>query len=212
MNEKYRDLLKPIYAAVERLVPTNRVLINIVNEKALGEGMKRSIYKVKFIEKAERSTKQLSSITLLEFQKHLKEIKISEEDSKMLLKEATDILDEAAKQVEKVYGEVRRYVVTSELRTDCIKNHFKKIPSLDDRQNEIISKEIFSLAIEFINKSEKNSIDNIEEEFNRINHIALTLFNLVAATGNNSSATQQTKKKKVEKESSNFGIFNRFFS
>ena len=209
MNEKENNLLKPIYAAVERLVPTNRVLINMVNEKALGEGMKRSIYKVKFLDKAERSTKQLSSITLSEFKKHLKEIKMSDAEAEIMIKTATDILQDAEKQVEKVYGEVRRYVITSEIRTDCVKHNFRKIPSLNEAQNEIISKEIFSLAIEFINKSEKSSLDDVEEEFNKINHIALTLFNLVDATKNNTVSTQP-KKKKPEK-SSGFGIFDRFF-
>ena len=118
MAEKnIKDLLKPIYASVEKLVPTNRMLINFVNEKALGQGMKRSIYKIKFIDKAEKSSFQLANVTLSEFQKHLKEIKLGEEESKILMDEAEEILGEARKQIEKVYGDVRRYVVTSEIRT-----------------------------------------------------------------------------------------------
>ena len=78
MTEKnHKDLLKPIYASIERLAPTNRKLIDFVNEKATGEGLKRSLYKVKFIDKSERSAKQLAGMTLIEFGKHLKEINLS---------------------------------------------------------------------------------------------------------------------------------------
>ena len=203
-----KDLLKPIYASVEKLVPTNRMLINFVNEKALGQGMKRSLYKVKFIDKAEKSTYQLANMTLGELEKHLKEIKLGEEESKLVLDEANAVIDDAKKQIEKVYGEVRRYVVTSELRTSCLQQHYKKIPSISDAQNEVLSKEIFSLALESVNKSDKHSIDDIEEEFQKINHIAITLFNLVAAT---ESGSTQTKKANHEVKHS-MGFFDRFLN
>ena len=207
MTEKQsKDLLKPIYDSVERFAPTNRKLIDFVNEKAQGEGLQRSLYKVKFIDKSERSAKQLASITLIEFGKHLKAQNLTEDEENNLLQEASNVLEDAKKQVEKVYGEVRRYIVTRELRTDCVKGNFRKIPTLTEEQNEIISKEIFSLALEEINKGGKRSIDNIEEEFQRINHIAMTLFD-VAATANK----KEKKQKPKEEKKSAFSILDRFF-
>lgn len=208
MSEKdNKDLLKPIYSAVERMAPTNRELIDFVNSKARGEGLQRSIYKVKFIDKSERSAKQIAGITLIEFGKHLKTQNLGEEKETELLQEAQNILEDAKKQVEKVYGEVRRYIVTRELRTDCVKTNFRKIPALTSEQNEIISKEIFSLALEEVNGDGKNSLDQIEEEFKKINHIAMTLFDVAAKSENHA----KEKKHKEQKKSSSFGIFDRFF-
>lgn len=206
MEEKNKDLLKPIHSAVDRLAPTNRELINFVNSKARGEGLARSVYKVKFIDKSERSAKQLAGMTLIEFKRHLKEKNLSEEEIETLTTEATDILEEAKKQVERVYGEVRRYIVTSELRGECIKTNFRKIPTLNDAQNEFISKEIFSVALEEINKSDKHSMDDIEEEFKKINHIAIRLFEIMA---NENAGVAEHKHKKEPKKS--FGLLDRFF-
>ena len=210
MTEKnHKDLLKPIYDSVERFAPTNRKLLDFVDEKVTGEGIKRSLNKVKFIDKSERSAKQLTGITLIEFGKHLKEQKLSEDEETALLQEASDILEDAKKQIEKVYGEVRRYVVTKELRTHCLKENFRKIPTLTAEQNEIISKEIFSLALEEINSGGKGSIDDIEAEFHKINHIAMTLFDVAE----NSKAKAKKTQHKEEKKSapSTFRILDRFF-
>lgn len=201
-----KDFLKPIYDSVERLAPTNRELIDFVNEKARGEGLKRSLYKVKFIEKSERSAKQLANMTLNNFRKHVHEQNLSEEHIESLVREAAEVLEGAKVQIEKVYGEVRRYIVTSELRTGCIKANFKKIPSLSDAQNEVISKEIFSLALEEVNKSDKNSIDDIESEFRKVNHIAASLFELVAKEP---EPKVEPKPKKEHKKS--FSLLDRFF-
>ena len=207
MTEKQsKDLLKPIYDSVERFAPTSRKLIDFVNEKVTGEGLKRSLNKVKFIDKSERSAKQLTGITLIEFGKHLKEINLPEDEETALLQEASEILEDAKKQIEKVYGEVRRYVVTKELREFCLSENFRKIPRLSAAQNEIISKEIFSLALEEINNGEKGSIDDIEREFQKINHIALTLFDVAGK-----SQTQDNKKKMHEEKKSSSSIWDRFF-
>ncbi len=187
-----KNWLKPIHNSVEKLVPTNRSLIDFVNEKATGTGIKRSLYKVKFIDKSERSTYTCISMTINELKKKLKERKVSEEDTNMIVEKAEEILGEAKEQVERVYGEVRRYVVTAELRTGCVQHHFKKIPSMSDNQNAAISKEIFSMAMDYVNKSDKHSIDDIEEEFAKINKIAVNLFNIAAAT--NSKESDQRKK------------------
>lgn len=204
MEEKrFKDFLRPIYESAEKFAPTNRQLINFVNEKAIGEGLKRTLYKVKFIDKAERSSKQLANMTLINFLKYLREQNLSADDYRKLEVEATDVLDGAKVQIEKVYGEVRRYIVTSELRNECMKLNFKKIPVLTDEQNETISKEIFSLAIEEINKSDKHSIDDIETEFRKINHIAATLLDLVM---------KDLKKKEQKKEpKKSQGLFDRIF-
>ena len=208
MTEKnHKELLKPIYDSVERFAPTNRKLLDFVDEKVTGEGIKRSLNKVKFIDKSERSAKQLTGITLIEFGKHLKEQNLSEEEETELLKTASEILEDAKKQIEKVYGEVRRYVVTKELRTTCLQDNFRKIPTLSHEQNEIISKEIFSLALEEINSSDKASIDDIEKEFQKINHIAMTLFD-VAETSKAKSAKQRQHK---EEKKSSSSIWDRFF-
>ena len=207
MEEKiFKELLKPIYSAVDRLAPTNRELINFVNSKARGEGLQRSLYKVKFIDKSEKSAKQLTNMTLIDFKNKLKERGLLEEEIETLMTEATEIMEDAKKQVEKVYGEVRRYIVTSELRGECIKTNFRKISTMTDEQNEFISKEIFSLALEEINKSDKQSITDIEEEFKKINHIAITLFELVEK---DSHKKAEHKHKKEPKKS--LGLLDRFF-
>lgn len=207
MDEKItKDLLKPIYSAVDRLAPTNRELINFVNSKARGEGIQRSLYKIKFIDKSEKSAMQLTGMTLIDFKKKIKEIGLSDDEIETLMTEATEIMEDAKKQVEKVYGEVRRYIVTSELRGDCIKTNFRKISTLTDAQNEFISKEIFSLALEEINKSDKHSINDIEEEFKKINHIAMSLFELVEQ--DNAKKAEHKHKKEPKKSR---GIFDRFF-
>ncbi len=207
MDEKItKDLLKPIYSAVDRLAPTNRELINFVNSRARGEGIQRSLYKIKFIDKSEKSAMQLTGMTLIDFKKKIKEIGLSDDEIETLMTEATEIMEDAKKQVEKVYGEVRRYIVTSELRGDCIKTNFRKISTLTDAQNEFISKEIFSLALEEINKSDKHSINDIEEEFKKINHIAMSLFELVEQ--DNAKKAEHKHKKEPKKSR---GIFDRFF-
>ena len=205
--KNYKEILKPIYDSVEGFAPTNRKLINFVNEKARGEGLQRSLYKVKFIDKSERSAKQLVNMTLINFQKHIREKNLSAEDVEKLENEATEVLEGAKIQIENVYGEVRRYIVTSELRGNCVKANFRKIPTLNDSQNETISKEIFSLAIEEINKSDKHSIDDIESEFIKINHIAATLFEIVFKE---IDKKPEHKHKKEEKKS--FSLLDRFFS
>ena len=205
MDEKhYKEILKPIYDSVEKFAPTNRQLINFVNEKARGEGLQRSLYKVKFTDKSERSAKQLVNMTLVNFQKHVRELNLSAKDAERLENEATEVLEGAKVQIEKVYGEVRRYIVTSELRSECVKLNFRKISVLTDAQNETISKEIFSLAIEQINKSDKHSIDDIESEFKKINHIAATLLEIVMKD------MKKVEKKKEPKKS--MSLFDRIFS
>ncbi len=205
LDEKhYKEMLKPIQDSVGKFAPTNRQLINFVNEKARGEGLQRSLYKVKFIDKSERSAKQLANMTLVNFQKFVSEQNLSAKDVEKLENEAKEILEDAKVQIEKVYGEVRRYIVTSELRTECVKLNFRKIPTLNDTQNEIISKEIFSLAIEEINKSDKHSIDDIESEFKKINHIAATLLDIVMKDMKKVEAKKETKK--------SVSLFDRFFN
>jgi len=181
VEKEIKKVLKPIYIVTEKLVPTNRSLLDFVNEKAVGRGTKRSIYKIKFLEKAEKSSYQVASVTLIEFEKHLKSLQVSKEYEERILKEANKILDDAKQQIEKTYGEVRRYIVTKELRNDCLKEHFRKIPSMNDAQNDAISKEIFSMAIEEVNKSENHNIEDVEAQFDKINYIATALFNIAAA-------------------------------
>ena len=195
MNEnEMKAWLKPIHNSIEKLVPTNRSLIDFVNQKASGSGIKRSLYKVKFIEKSEKSTYTCINMTINELKKTLKERKISEEDSNIIIEKATEILDEAKEQVTKVYGEVRRYVITSELRTGCVQHHFKKIPNMSDNQNAAISKEIFSMAMDSVNKSEHHNIDDVEEEFEKINKIAMSLFSIAAATDTTGGSELHKKK------------------
>ena len=207
LEKDMKDLLKPIYATIERLVPTNRSLINFINEKALGKGTKRSLYKVKFIDKAERSSYQLANVTLAEFEKHLATLKISEADADLLRQQAQMLMDDAKHQIEKVYGDVRRYVVTSELREGCLKEHFRKIPTMSEAQNEALSKEIFSMAIAEVNKGEGRNIDNVEAEFEKINYIAIALFNIAAAISTPDAKPEKSAAKPAPKKS----FLDRFF-
>ena len=210
-----KNWLKPIHNSIEKLVPTNRSLIDFVNEKASGNGIKRSLYKVKFIDKSERSTYTCISMTINELKKQLKERKVKEEDSEMIIEKANEILNEAKEQVTKVYGEVRRYVVTSELRTGCVQHHFKKIPNMSENQNAALSKEMFSMALEYVNKSANHTIDDVEEEFEKINKIALNLFGIAAATNKpdevNKKKTAHHSKTHSSKASSPFSLLNDLF-
>lgn len=184
MQEKdIKDWLRPINNSIERVVPTNRKLVDFINAKASGNGVKRSLSKVKFLDKSEKSTYQCINLTMTELKKKLGERKVKDEDQQVVVDRAAEILDEAKKNVERVYGEVRRYIITSELRTSCVQHHFKKIPSVSAEQNEALSKEMFSMALEFVNKSDKHSLDDIEDEFDKINRIATELFALVEKTG-----------------------------
>lgn len=206
-ENEIKNWLKPIHNSVEKLVPTNRSLIDFINEKATGSGIKRSLFKVKFIDKSEKSTYTCISMAINELKKQLKERKISEEDSEMIVEKANEILGEAREQVTKVYGEVRRYVVTSELRTGCVQHHFKKIPNMSDNQNAALSKEMFSMAVEYVNKSSNHTIDDVEEEFEKINRIALNLFGIAAAT---EKTSEEPHKKKVHAKSHSSKSHNPF--
>lgn len=208
LEKDMKDLLKPIHTTVEKLVPTNRSLMNFINEKALGKGIKRSLYKVKFIDKAERSSFQLANVTLTEFERHLATLKISEEDAALLRQQAEMLIEDAKSQISKVYGDVRRYVVTSELREDCLKEHFHKIPNMSDAQNEALSKEIFSMAIAEANKSNSDNLDNVEAEFQKINYIAIALFNIASAI---STPDPKAKKPETKQPAPKKSFLDRFF-
>lgn len=184
MNDlEMQDYLKPIYSTVERLVPTNKQLMNFVNDKAMGEGLKRALYKVKFIEKSERSSKQLADLTLTNFKKHLSTRKnLSDEDRDNLIEAATNIMEDAHQQIEEVYGEIRTHVIINEVRTGCIDKNYRRIDSLNDLQNDILSKEIFTLAMkEFDKRDDVNHHALLESEFIKINDIAFRLFRVIAA-------------------------------
>ena len=194
MQEKdLREWSRPINSSIERVVPTNRKLADFVNAKATGTGIKRSVSKVKFLDKSEKSTYQCMSLTMNELKKKLDERKVKDEDKDLIVQKAQEIMDEARKNVERVYGEVRRYIVTSELRTGCVQHHFKKIPTMTAEQNEALSKEMFSMALEFVNKSDKHDIGDVEEEFEKINRIASELFKLVEKTGGIAAPKQPSK-------------------
>jgi len=214
LEKDQKRILKPIYITIEKLVPTNRSLLDFTNEKAVGNGTKRAIYKIKFLEKAEKSSYQVIGVTVIEFEKHLKNLQLGKADEEFLLNQAKKLLSDAKNQLEKVYGDVRRYIITKELRNDCLKEHFRKIPSMNDAQNDAISKEIFSIAIEEVNKSENHNIEDVEAQFDKINYIATALFNIAVA---NSAPTaiekpktpikSEPEQKKVQKKS----FLDRFF-
>ena len=195
LEQDLKRILKPVNITIEKLVPTNRRLLDFINEKAVGRGTKRSIYKVKFLDKAEKSSYQIANVALVEFERNLKSSQLGKADE------------------EKVYGEVRRYVVTKELRNDCLKEHFRKIPSMNEAQNDAISKEIFSMAIEEVNKSEERNIEDVEAQFDKLNYIATALFNIAAA---NSAPAVVEKKippapEKPPKKAQKKSFFDRFF-
>ena len=196
LEKDIKRILKPVYLTIEKLVPTNRTLLDFINEKATGRGLKRSIFKIKFLDKAEKSSYQVIGVTVIEFEKHLKNLQLGKADEDFLLNQAKKLLSDAKNQIEKVYGEVRRYIITKELRNDCLKEHFRKIPSMNDAQNDAISKEIFSMAIDEVNKSENHNIEDVEQEFDKINYIATALFNIAAA---NSAPPPVVEKKSAPK-------------
>ncbi|MBR4151414.1 MAG: hypothetical protein IKT98_00460 [Selenomonadaceae bacterium] len=213
LEQDLKRILKPVNITIEKLVPTNRRLLDFINEKAVGRGTKRSIYKVKFLDKAEKSSYQIANVALVEFERNLKSSQLGKADEEELLKEANRLIDDAKQKIEKVYGEVRRYVVTKELRNDCLKEHFRKIPSMNEAQNDAISKEIFSMAIEEVNKSEERNIEDVEAQFDKLNYIATALFNIAAA---NSAPAVVEKKippapEKPPKKAQKKSFFDRFF-
>ena len=171
-----KDYLRPVMNSLERLVPTNRTLLNFVNSKARGTGLDLSFHKVQFLNKSEKSTYTCMNVELMEFKKQLQERKVPEAETEKLVKKATEILEDARKDVERVYGEVRRYIVTSEIRTNCIEKYFKQISSLSKKQNEAVAKEIFTLAYEENLRSEEHELKDILLGFRRINQTAVQLF------------------------------------
>ena len=175
-DKEIQDKLRPLTKSIPKFVPTNRSLLNFVNSKAKGKGIDLSFNKVAFLNKAEKSTYTCMNVELNEFRRHLQEINTSDEDYNQLFTAANGEMATAKKQVEKVYGEVRRYVITSEIRGACVEKYFKKIPSLDKKQNLLLAKEIFTLAYEENMASEEHDIKNILHSFTRINKIALALF------------------------------------
>ena len=140
------DYLRPITGSLGKLVPTSRALLNFINSKARGKGMELSLNKVQFLNKSEKSTYTCMNVQLMEFRKHLQDTKVKETDIEKLVDRATEILDKARGDVERVYDEVRRYIITSEIRTNCVEHNYRNIPSLNNKQNDLLAKEIFTLA------------------------------------------------------------------
>ena len=178
-----RDYLRPIVNSIEKFVPTNRALLKFVNSKSRGTGIDLSSNKVKFLNKSEKSTYTCMNVELMEFKKYLEESGVSEEETERLTDEATRILEDAKKQVEKVYDDVRRYIITSEIRTFCVEKYYKKITSLSRTQNDAIAKEIFTLAYEESREGGgDHDISEVITGFCRINKIAVSLFLLADST------------------------------
>ena len=174
-----KDYLRPIVNSLGKFVPTNRALLKFINSKARGTGIDLSFHKVKFLNKSEKSTYTCMNVELMEFRKYLGESGVSEEETNRLIGEATQILEDGKKQVEKVYDDVRRYIITSEIRTFCLEKYYKRIPSLNKRQNDAIAKEIFTLAYEENREGgEERDISDVILGFRRINKIAVGLFAL----------------------------------
>lgn len=170
------DYLRPITNGLGKLVPTGRALLNFINSKARGKGMELALNKVQFLNKSEKSTYTCMNVQLMEFRKHLQDIKVTDAESEKLVARAAEILDQARMDVERVYDEVRRYIITSEIRSNCVKHNFRHIPSLNDKQNELLAKEIFTLAYEDNMQSREHEVEDIVNGFRRINHIAVQLF------------------------------------
>lgn len=171
-----KDYLRPVMNSLGKLVPTSRALLNFINSKARGTGLDQSFYKVQFLNKSEKSTYTCMNVELMEFKKQLQERKVPEAEIEELVQKATGILEDGRKNVERVYDEVRRYIVTSEIRANCVEKYYKQIPSLSKKQNEMIAKEIFTLAYEENMRSEDHDIKDILLEFRKINQIAVQLF------------------------------------
>ncbi len=171
-----KDYLRPVMNSLGKLVPTNRALLNFINSKARGSGLDQSFHKVKFLNKSEKSTYTCMQVELMQFRQQLQGQGMPEGEIENLVQKASDIFDKAKHDVERVYGEVRLYLITSEIRRKCIESHFRPIPSLSEKQNELIAKEAFTLAYEENLHSEEHNIEDILEGFRRINHIAVQLF------------------------------------
>lgn len=176
------DYLRPITNSLGKLVPTSRALLNFVNSKARGNGIELSFNKVQFLNKSEKSTYTCMNVQLMEFRKHLHEIKVKEADIEKFVEQATEILDQARRDVERVYDEVRRYIITSEIRNNCINYNYRNVPSLNGKQNELLAKEIFTLAYEENLERQEHEVEDIVNGFRRINHIAIQLFAALGST------------------------------
>ena len=170
------DYLRPITNSLGKFVPTSRALLNFVNSKARGEGIGLSFNKVQFLNKSEKSTYTCMNVQLMEFKKHLQGTKVTETDIEKLMAQATEILDRARAEVGHVYDEVRRYIITSEIRSNCVEHNYRNIPSLDKKQNDLLAKEIFTLAYEENLERQEHEVEDIVNGFRRINRIAIQLF------------------------------------
>ncbi len=171
-----KDYLRPVMNSLGKLVPTNRTLLNFINSKARGTGIDQSFHKVKFLNKSEKSTYTCMNVELMQFRQQLEQLGVPAGEIEDLVQKATEIFDKAKHDVERVYGEVRLYLITSEIRRKCIETYFRPVPSLSGKQNELVAKEIFTLAYEENLQSAEHNIEDILENFRRINHIAAQLF------------------------------------
>ena len=79
-ERQFQDKLRPIAASVAKLVPTNRSLLDFVNEKTMGYGMQLSFNKIKFLNKAERSTYTYINTEIQAFKRHMDETGVDEDD------------------------------------------------------------------------------------------------------------------------------------
>lgn len=177
-ERQFQDKLRPIAASVAKLVPTNRSLLDFVNEKTMGYGMQLSFNKIKFLNKAERSTYTYINTEIQAFKRHMDETGVDEDDQLILMDRAKEILEDAQNKVKKVYNEVRRFIVSSEIRKECLDKHFRKSKLLSDAQNEAIAKEVFACAYDANAQNESHDWEEIRSEFERLNQMMLRMFEI----------------------------------
>ena len=181
-ERQLQDKLRPITTSVNKLVPTNRSLLDFVNEKTMGSGVQLSFNKIKFINKAEKSTYTYINTEITAFKKHLIDTNVDDDDVLILMSRAQKILEEAQTKVRRVYSEVRRFIVSSEIRKECLEKYFRKSKLLTDRQNDAIAKEVFAIAYDTNAQNESHDWEEIREEFERLNKMAIRIFEIANST------------------------------
>ena len=176
MTEKeIQEKIRPLTKLTPKFLPTSRSLLNFVNKKARGKGIDLTFNKVLFLDKAEKSTYTLMSVELNEFKKQIGDF-VEGEALDEVLEAADKTMAEVRSSVKRVYGEVRRYIVASELRSATIKTYFRAIPSLSREQNAVVAKEMFTLAYEDLIAQKPYDIRTIVQGFHQLNKKALALF------------------------------------
>ncbi len=175
-----QNALEPIHRTMNRMIPGHKVLLDFIGSKTQGSGTEKALQKIRLLEKSEQSTYTCMNVEMTGFRKRLQDKSTGTADGERLTRMAEDILKTARQQVKKVYGDVRRQIISSELKADFIEKHYRLIPGLTEEQNELVAEEILRLICGPGRRPGNQASQDSVTRFCEINRIGARLFAAVA--------------------------------